>query len=624
MDSEEQPLQVRIDTPDKWRTFTLLVQAQSKDPLDFLREAIHNSLDAQARSIRVYIERDGKRRPLAVTISDNGAGAPAFMDPTTQQHRVLLKPDKAHPDWGEFARPELEYIPGHAADSLKAKSPRRETVGEFGIGLYTFWALGASLTLTTRVLRPNHKPTDTWVLEMSREQELTSVRRTVNDPAKPICGTSVRVEDLRPEALQLLRRDKVVSRLSDDLRQRLLQLGDDVRVEVGATGEEDRRVEPRRYAGEPWDPSRKPKKVMTPYGTILFDIYLLPETDRTSAVVSATSNGAFGYHNITALDRLNIYPWNSNKVQGNIEFSGAKPNPSHDGFLPGKELSTFIEKVLQATQDLTKMLKVVEQRRLAELDKKSRDRILKVFNETLRELDPDAYSPFRSRGTRLSGGAPVGEAQAQEGTPLGPAQPETVLSLDHVVVKPSEVFIQPTKTADLRALAYDSQGRIVHSGLTFKWSVVSGTHLVVFASDPSSPSVSLVSRGILGSGKVEVCVTQDSVTKCTLAEIHVVEKMPLNRQKPRAAPGVPNPEFRPLWPMEKWRSNYDEVLGNIVINTGHPDYARAATSSSPRDKEVYILTCMAKELLLFNHGTENVGNVLERVVEVIPLVIRHM
>ena len=37
---------VLIDTPDKWHTFEMLVRTQFRDPLDFIREAVLNSFDA--------------------------------------------------------------------------------------------------------------------------------------------------------------------------------------------------------------------------------------------------------------------------------------------------------------------------------------------------------------------------------------------------------------------------------------------------------------------------------------------------------------------------------------------------------------------------------------------------
>lgn len=619
--SEAPVSETDIDIPDEWKAFTLLVRAQSKHPLDFVREAVHNSLDAGASRIGVHIVRSPKGVPTALRITDNGSGAPSKRSPDGSSE-VLLKSDPRHPDWGDFGRPELEYIPRHAADSLKAGAPRESTVGEFGIGLYTFWALGETFTLTTRARRPNTKPTDTWRLVMVRDQRRTHYQPVAFSPEIPQTGTVVEVDGLRDEALALLKPERVSSWLSEQLRQRLLTMGNRVTVTVGANDVPNRVVEPKRYAGQPWDQSGKPRRYNTPYGLVVIDLYLLPESSPSEAGVSITSNGALGYRLMTAIEQLNRYPWNSTKVQGNIEFPAGHPTPSHDGFLPGKELNGLIQKLLQITPEVERDLKTVEEKHQQELDAKSRERLLKLFREAMNQLDPNEYSPFKSKGGRQPGKAPEG-TETSEDTNREPAPPESVLALDHVLIHPATLHLLPGTSGDLRATAHDATGRVIHAGLTAEWFVEKGPYLLVFASDPRAQLVTVQSRGPLGTARLGARITQGAISKTKSIDVDIVTRLPRRKKQDRSRAGIPSPEFKDAWPMESWRSHYDPTFSTIVVNTGHPDY-KAAINASNRAREMYILTAMAKELILFNHPFEPIHSVMDRVVEVLPIVLRRM
>ena len=77
--------------------------------------------------------------------------------------------------------PDIDYIPQHAADSLKRSASRTEASGQFGIGIYTFWGLGEKLSLVTRAQRPSGM-TDTFQLTLEAEKQETIVERTGIDP----------------------------------------------------------------------------------------------------------------------------------------------------------------------------------------------------------------------------------------------------------------------------------------------------------------------------------------------------------------------------------------------------------------------------------------------------------
>lgn len=618
MTEVSEPVIVPIDTPDKWRAFDMLVKTQLRNPLDFLRESVLNSFDAGASRIRIDLVRDSKGTVRSVRVTDNGVGAPSDVDSSTQHKRVLLTEDDRHADWGRFARPEIEYIPKHAADSLKKAADRAFTTGQFGIGIYTFWGLGERLTLTTRALRPNSSMTDTFQLVMQAEKQETSWQRVGSDTQLSATGTTVVVEDLMPAARALLARDRVVSYLSVQLREKLVLLKENASVTVTSTGEEDRKVEPKRWAGKPWSVGGAPKKINTRFGVMKVELYLLPDDSAGETRVTVTSNGAYGYQRITDLDQLNLYPWNTTKIQGNIDYPAALVKPSRDGFLPGKALDEFIRKVVEMSPALSRDIQENEKRVQSELDKKTQDRLIRAFADAWRELDPMEYDLFRTRGGRQVGQAGDGLSTAPP-PEKGEREVESTLALAKVTVSPAELYILPNRVGTLRAVAQDSMGRRIRTGVTYQWSIHRGTRNVLFDTDPVAPSVSLMATSLLGEAEVRVQVVQGNAEAMSSATVFVVKRLPRKKPQDRTKSGIPppTPENRLG---ENWRSKYDPDLHQIIYNTAHQDYRRSVTAGQ---REEYILTVMAKELLLLNYPKATPPELLERMVEVIPTVLRH-
>lgn len=617
MESSE-PVIVPIDTPDKWRAFDMLVNTQLRHPLDFLRESVLNSFDANASRVRIDLMRDSKGTARSVRVTDNGVGAPSAVDSATQQKHVLLVEDEKHPEWGRFARPDIEYIPKHAADSLKKAADRATTTGQFGIGIYTFWGLGETLTLTTRALRPNSSMTDTFQLVMQAEKQETTCRRAPLDPQISATGTTMVVDNLWPAARALLSRDRVVSYLSVQLREKLLSLKESATVVVTSSGEEDRKVEPKRWGGRPWSPGGGPKKINTRFGVMKVELYLLPDDTSGDTRVSVTSSGAYGYQRITDLEQLNMYPWNTTKVQGNIDYPAAPVKPSRDGFLPGKMLDEFIRKVVEFTPILSRDVQENEKKVQSELDKKTQDRLIRAFVDAWRELDPMEYDLFRTRGGRQPGKASDGLSTTTPPALLD-KEAESTLALSKVVVSPAELFLLPNQAGPLRAVVQDSLGRRIRTGVTYRWSISKGTRTILFDTDPAAPSVSVMATSLFGEAEVRAKVEQGNAEATGTAKVFVVRRLPRRKSQDRTKSGIPppTPENRLG---ESWRSKYDADLHQIIYNTAHLDYRRSVTAGR---KEEYILTVMAKELLLLNYPRATPSELLERMVEVIPTVLRH-
>lgn len=453
---------------------------------------------------------------------------------------------------------------------------------------------------------------------MAAKQQETSFRRVGPDSRIPQTGTCVKVEGLFPGSRALLSQERVASYLSVQLREILVRLKDRADVVVASTGESDRRVEPKRWAGRPWASDGKPKKINTRFGVMSVNLFLLPDDTSGETRVSVTSNGAYGYQRINDLDQLNMYPWNTTKVQGNIDFPAADVRPSRDGFVPGKVLDEFISQISALTERLGQDVREQERHIQSELDKKTQQRLMQALAEAWRELDPAEYNLFRTRGANQPGEAPDGVAAGTLRSEVDQA-PESTLALSKCTIRPAELYLLPNQTSQLWATARDALGRRIRNGVTFQWTVSKGARSVLFDSDPSAPSVSLLATSVFGEALIKVKVRQGNTEIVETSQVHVVKRLPRKETIDRTKSGIPPPTPEDHLG-EGWRSKYDADLHQIIYNTGHADYRRSVTAGR---KDEYILTVMAKELLLLNYSTAQPAELLERMVEVIPTVLRH-
>src|SRR5215472_6172715 len=150
------------------------------DPRKALAELVQNSLDAQARTIRVVRRREKGRTSLLIW--DDGEGVIPELD-----------------------RPEaLRHIATHIGHSRKRSlTPQQRlellTQGQYGIGLLGFWSLGEMLEMRTSV--PGQRP-----------HRLILYRDRPSYTIEPLRGrlplaerwTEIAVLDLHPEAMPAL------------------------------------------------------------------------------------------------------------------------------------------------------------------------------------------------------------------------------------------------------------------------------------------------------------------------------------------------------------------------------------------------------------------------------------
>ena len=111
----------KLKIGDDWNAITIIALSQS-NPLKAVAEFVENSIDARARHVTITRGRHKGEHYLRIT--DDGEGIP-------------------HDRSGA---PNFKYVATHICDSVKRTLRERGAEGlqgEFGIGLLSFWTVGA-------------------------------------------------------------------------------------------------------------------------------------------------------------------------------------------------------------------------------------------------------------------------------------------------------------------------------------------------------------------------------------------------------------------------------------------------------------------------------------------------
>jgi DNA gyrase/topoisomerase IV subunit B len=202
---------------DDWSAIKIIALSQS-NPLKALAELVENSIDAGAKNITNT--RGKENREPYITVLDDGAGIPK----------------------NEDGIPDFHYVATHICDSVKRRLKDETNVqGEFGIGLLSFWTLGAELTLTC-------SGDDEQTYRMSMRSGDADYRLGKNRALFPSTGTELKVKPLLP-GLRQLSGEKIQWYLASELRDRIRT--NNVQVTVrDRTARKEFNVRPREFSGQ--------------------------------------------------------------------------------------------------------------------------------------------------------------------------------------------------------------------------------------------------------------------------------------------------------------------------------------------------------------------------------------
>jgi hypothetical protein len=263
----------KLKIGDDWNAIRIIALSQS-NPLKAIAEFVENSIDANAKTIRITRGREHGAHYLA--IKDDGNGVPRDAD----------------------GLPDFKYVATHICDSIKrrlrADGNGMGLQGEFGIGLLSFWTVGDILTMTSTGADQR-----TYQMTMRKGDPRYDVSpRRVLFAEK---GTELRISPLL-EGIRTLSGEKIQWYLASELRDRIKDAHVRVTV-IDKLARKQYEVEPRQFEGRLLH--RLPL-IRTPYGDAYAELYLAEPADRSR--VALTRSGTRVIEDLASLPGLDHAP----------------------------------------------------------------------------------------------------------------------------------------------------------------------------------------------------------------------------------------------------------------------------------------------------------------------------
>lgn len=597
-------LSVELKPADPFELIRWLARTQS-DPRKAVAELVQNSLDAGAKHVSVH--RLTQRGQAALIIRDDGEGVVP-----------------------ELSREEaLRYLASHVGHSRKmgldaAERARRVVAGKYGVGLLGFWAIGKALELRTRVAG-----SDFLALRLEEDSPRADIAPLPLRTDLPATFTEAAVLGVHPAAQRLLSGRRLSDYLAAELRGQLLAHAVELVVHDGmARGLAQKRflVTPRRFTGERLP---LPDEIEIPgHPPLRVELYAARGAERPAVQVACA--GTLVADDIAELASLGVAeaPWVGCELSGLLDFAGFNVPPgTRRGVAPDRAASLFVG----ALEELEPLVR-------AELDRLDRERRAALDQDVVRELKK-ALRGFRKRlphydlpqvdGPKVPGELdasppPNGERlpdSDSETEPQPPADPLPLLPpgpLTSVRLTPKSPRIAPGGERRLRATALDDAGRALTQGVEYRFEVDPGTSGITVVVDPThsaSCTASAPSHTPAGAtALVSVRARAGDRVAVALVTLEVAEG-----EAPEPALGIPEPKLIPD-PEGRWRSRMSG--DHWEVNSEHADYV--ALRADPRGRVRYLLSLIAKEIVLRTSGRPDVAEPLESMIEVLAHAERNL
>jgi len=587
--------QVRVHDPFELVRWLALSQP---DPRKALAELVQNSLDANARHIRLVRVRE-KGIPC-LKVQDDGEG---------------VIPELERPD-------ALRYIATHIGHSRKRSLTPRErlqlmTQGQYGIGLLGFWSLGETLEIRTSM--PGQKP---YRLVLYRDRPQYKIEPLRGKLAFEDRFTEVVVVGLAKEASTAVGARRAADYLASELRGQLLMRPVEVTIEDKmARGRSPKklRVRPPRFLGERLEglgtvaiPGHAPVKL---------EIYLAGDLSngdaaRPLAVYAAGTLVTESFSELSALG-LDREPWTDSRLTGMVDFPELRVAPgSRRGVVPDEMAHAFARALLRVEPLLVSILETKDRERAETLDQNLIRDLQRAFRDFYRKRPSYTMLPTEKKTEGAGGegeGAAPGEAASAEPAEEDGAPGESGAEaaelfppgpLATVSISPTKVVVEAGGERIVRGDARDASGRKIVEGVDFAWETwgpvgsvrIDPGRVVLAASD--SPG-----EGILSVHARERATGNEA---SAASPVEVVEILPSSANE-----GIPEPELVDA-PSASWRSRLHD--GRWQVNSGHADYRSSA--ARPATKLRYLALLFAKEVVLRSSQDPRLEEPLEQVVEV--------
>ena len=584
----------KLKIGDDWNAIRIIALSQS-NPLKAIAEFVENSIDANAKTIRITRGREHGAHYLA--IKDDGDGVPRDAD----------------------GLPDFKYVATHICDSIKrrlrADGNGMGLQGEFGIGLLSFWTVGDILTMTSTGADQR-----TYQMTMRKGDPRYDVSpRRVLFAEK---GTELRISPLL-EGIRTLSGEKIQWYLASELRDRIKDAHVRVTV-IDKLARKQYEVEPRQFEGRLLH--RLPL-IRAPYGDAYAELYLAEPAD--SSRVALTRSGTRVIEDLASLPGLDHAPWSSRYVQGLIDAPFLNLTPgTRSGIIQDERYAALVA-ALEPMEAHVKGL--IEEQQRAEEEQASQQSlraIQRAFHEALLALPREEYDWFDVQGRAHREGGPGGPngdgaisaSQVEVAVPglvePAPADAQQRQFFDYagplygVVISPAASTTPLNEVRKFRALPRDRSRRRVHKDLQFNWEILEGDGSLQGVGDQE---VEYRAPAIPGLARLRVTVIQRE-TACTAeALVTITDSLEVAMSSAVITTrGLPGYTFERA-AGELWRCRFDTERNIIMVNSGHRDFVFATRNRALQLR--YLARLYVKELVLKNFGGLPADQLLERMIE---------
>jgi len=577
---------------------------------------VQNSIDAGAR--RIEISRLRERGVTALHVVDDGEG-------------VIPELDRVE---------ALTYIATHIGHSRKRNltpQQRRELMmqGKYGIGLLGFWSIGQMLEMRTQI--PAQPAQLLRLFEDSPRYEIERARSRLSFGDR---YTEIVVRSLHRSAFLNLSARRIADYLAAELRGQLLSrdLSILVRDRI-ARGRAPKvlEVQPARFSGQRLAlPAEIPVQGFAP---IRIEIYLRPPGGAEEGQVSISSGGTIVYDEVAQLDAADFHhpPWLDHRLCGLVEFPDFEVSPgTRRGVFPNQAAFAFAAALRSVEPAILEQVKEAEARTAAALEADVLRQLEKAFRDLPRLAPEYDFFAVRAHDSAPLGGAPGdGRGEVREPEPEGGAPPPDGVAMPEpggeeaapeqempsllppgplatLQIVPAVTRVERLGERRLRADARDASGTRIDRALEIEWTAGALGHL-----DPTRGAVVVFHAGP-DTGTVEIAAVarENGAEARAASSIRIVEASAAEEAR-RA--GIPEPIFVDD-PNGSWRSRMRDE--HWEVNSAHPDFGIA--SEAPRRKLRYLVTLLAKEVVLHSFPSPQLGPALERLVEVMTIADRRL
>ena len=584
----------KLKIGDDWNAIRIIALSQS-NPLKAIAEFVENSIDANAKTIRITRGREHGAHYLA--IKDDGNGVPRDAD----------------------GLPDFKYVATHICDSIKrrlrADGNGMGLQGEFGIGLLSFWTVGDILTMTSTGA---DQRTYQMTMRKGDPRYNVSPRRALFAEK----GTELRISPLL-EGIRTLSGEKIQWYLASELRDRIKDAHVRVTV-IDKLARKQYEVEPRQFEGRLLH--RLPL-IRAPYGDAYAELYLAEPAD--SSRVALTRSGTRVIEDLASLPGLDHAPWSSRYVQGLIDAPFLNLTPgTRSGIIQDERYAALVA-ALEPMEAHVKGL--IEEQQRAEEEQASQQSlraIQRAFHEALLALPREEYDWFDVQGRAHREGGPGGPngdgaisaSQVEAAVPglvePAPADAQQRQFFDYagplygVVISPAASTTPLNEVRKFRALPRDRSRRRVHKDLRFNWEILEGDGSLQGVGDQE---VEYRAPAIPGLARLRVTVVQREIVCSAEALVTITDSLEVAMSSAVITTrGLPGYTFERA-AGELWRCRFDTERNIIVVNSGHRDFVFATRNRALQLR--YLARLYVKELVLKNFGGLPADQLLERMIE---------